>query len=95
MTATAITEAEAPHNKFDTILVLDFGSQTSHLILRRLRGLNVYAEMLPCTTKLADLPFKPKGIILSGGPSSVYDEGSPHVDSAIFDLGVPILYVAK
>jgi GMP synthase (glutamine-hydrolysing) len=47
--------------------VLDFGSQTSHLILRRLRGLNVYAEMLPCTTKLADLPFKPKGIILSGG----------------------------
>lgn len=47
--------------------MLDFGSQTSHLILRRLRGLNVYAEMLPCTTKLADLPFKPKGIILSGG----------------------------
>ena len=57
--------------------MLDFGSQTSHLILRRLRSLNVYAEMLPCTTKLADLPFKPKGIILSGGPSSVYDEGSP------------------
>lgn len=91
MTATAVTEAEAPHNNFDTILVLDFGSQTSHLILRRLRSLNVYAEMLPCTTKLAELPFKPKGIILSGGPSSVYDEGSPHVDSAIFDLGVPIL----
>lgn len=62
---------------WQTILVLDFGSQTSHLILRRLRGLNVYAEMLPCTTKLADLPFKPKGIILSGGPSSVYDAGSP------------------
>ncbi len=60
-----------------TILVLDFGSQTSHLILRRLRGLNVYAEMLPCTTKLADLSFKPKGIILSGSPSTVYDEGSP------------------
>jgi hypothetical protein len=50
-----------------TILVLDFGSQTSHLILRRLRSLKVYAEMLPCTTKLADLPFKPKGIVLSGG----------------------------
>lgn len=59
--------------------MLDFGSQTSHLILRRLRGLNVYAEMLPCTTKLAELPFKPKGIILSGGPSSVYDEGSPRM----------------
>ncbi|KAI3332356.1 GMP synthase [Xylariaceae sp. AK1471] len=84
-------EAEAPHNNFDTILVLDFGSQTSHLILRRLRSLKVYAEMLPCTTKLADLPFKPKGIVLSGGPSSVYDEGAPHVDPAVFDLGVPIL----
>ncbi|KAG6016680.1 GMP synthase (glutamine-hydrolyzing) [Claviceps lovelessii] len=84
-------EAEAPHNHFDTILVLDFGSQTSHLILRRLRSLNVYTEMLPCNTKLADLTWKPKGIILSGGPSSVYDEGSPHVDPAVFELGVPIL----
>ncbi|KAK4449548.1 class I glutamine amidotransferase-like protein [Podospora aff. communis PSN243] len=84
-------EAEAPHNTFDTILVLDFGSQTSHLILRRLRSLKVYAEMLPCTTKLADLPFKPKGIVLSGGPSSVYEDGAPHVDPAVFDLGVPIL----
>ncbi|OTB03834.1 hypothetical protein M426DRAFT_321331 [Hypoxylon sp. CI-4A] len=86
-----IAEAEAPHNNFDTILVLDFGSQTSHLILRRLRSLKVYAEMLPCTTKLADLPFQPKGIVLSGGPSSVYDQGAPHVDPAVFDLGVPIL----
>ncbi|KAK3344095.1 GMP synthase [Lasiosphaeria hispida] len=86
-----IMEAEAPHNTFDTILVLDFGSQTSHLILRRLRSLKVYAEMLPCTIKLADLPFKPKGIVLSGGPSSVYDQGAPHVDPAVFELGVPIL----
>ncbi|KAK7428343.1 GMP synthase (glutamine-hydrolyzing) [Neonectria magnoliae] len=85
------SDAEAPHNNFDTILVLDFGSQTSHLILRRLRALSVYAEMLPCTTKLADLTWKPKGIILSGGPSSVYDEGSPHVDPTVFELGVPIL----
>ncbi|EHK48869.1 hypothetical protein TRIATDRAFT_297650 [Trichoderma atroviride IMI 206040] len=85
------TDAEAPHNHFDTILVLDFGSQTSHLILRRLRALSVYAEMLPCTAKLAELPWKPKGIVLSGGPSSVYDEGSPHVDPAVFELGVPIL----
>ncbi|KAK1580761.1 class I glutamine amidotransferase-like protein [Colletotrichum navitas] len=84
-------EAEAPHNNFDTILILDFGSQTSHLILRRLCALKVYAEMLPCTTKLADLPFKPKGIVLSGGPLSVYDQGAPHVDPAVFDLGVLIL----
>ncbi|KAJ5570169.1 GMP synthase [Penicillium hispanicum] len=84
-------EAEAPHNNFDTILVLDFGSQTSHLILRRLRALGVFAELLPCTTKIADLTWKPKGIVFSGGPSSVYDEGSPHVDPAVFELNVPIL----
>ncbi|KAI1300349.1 GMP synthase [Xylaria venustula] len=83
--------AAAPHSTFDTVLVLDFGSQTSHLILRRLRSLNVYAEMLPCTTKLADLDWTPVGIVLSGGPSSVYDEGAPGVDPAIFDLGIPIL----
>lgn len=47
--------------------------------------------MLPCTQKLSELSFKPKGIILSGGPYSVYDPDSPHVDPAIFDLGVPIL----
>ncbi|KAL6865866.1 hypothetical protein ACO1O0_001965 [Amphichorda felina] len=50
--------------------------------------------MLPCTTKLADLTWKPKGTtILSGDPSSVYDEGSPHVDPVVFELGVPILGV--
>ncbi|TGJ84827.1 hypothetical protein E0Z10_g3907 [Xylaria hypoxylon] len=89
--ADITTEAAAPHNTFDTVLVLDFGSQTSHLILRRLRSLNVYAEMLPCTTKLADLDWTPVGIVLSGGPSSVYDEGAPSVDPTIFDLGIPIL----
>ncbi|KIW34437.1 GMP synthase [glutamine-hydrolyzing] [Cladophialophora immunda] len=80
-----------PAKTFDTILVLDFGSQYSHLITRRLRELNVYSEMLPCTQKIADLHFHPKGIILSGGPYSVYEDGAPHVDPAAFDLGVPIL----
>jgi GMP synthase (glutamine-hydrolysing) len=47
--------------------------------------------MLPCTQKLADLPFKPKGIILSGGPYSVYEDGAPHADPAVFELGVPVL----
>ncbi|KAI0448490.1 GMP synthase [Xylaria acuta] len=84
-------EAEVPHNNFDTILVLDFGSQTSHLILRRLRALGVFAELLPCTTKVTDLGWKPKGIVFSGGPASVYDEGAPHVDPAVFELDVPIL----
>ncbi|TCD60556.1 GMP synthase (glutamine-hydrolyzing), partial [Steccherinum ochraceum] len=79
------------HDQFDTILILDFGSQYSHLITRRCRELNVYAELMPCTQKLKDLKFKPKGIILSGSPYSVYDKDAPHVDPAVFELGVPIL----
>ncbi|KAK9465870.1 hypothetical protein V1512DRAFT_264911 [Lipomyces arxii] len=78
-------------NIFDTILVLDFGSQYSHLITRRLRELNVYAEMLPCTQKIKDLAWKPKGVILSGSPYSVYAPDAPHADPAVFELGVPIL----
>jgi GMP synthase (glutamine-hydrolysing) len=66
-------------------------SQYTHLITRRLRELNVYSEMLPCTQKLADLDWKPAGIILSGGPYSVYEDGAPHADPAYFELGVPIL----
>ncbi|KAJ3809070.1 hypothetical protein F5876DRAFT_78133 [Lentinula aff. lateritia] len=79
------------HDQFDTILILDFGSQYSHLITRRCREHNIYAELQPCTLKIVDLHFKPKGIILSGSPYSVYDKDSPHVDPAVFDLGVPIL----
>ncbi|KAI1841044.1 hypothetical protein JX265_009394 [Neoarthrinium moseri] len=90
MSAT-VEQAEAPHQAYDTILTLDFGSQVTHLITRRLRELNVYSEMLPCTTKLSELKFKPKGIILSGGPYSVYEKDAPHVDPAFFDLDVPIL----
>ncbi|KAL8404559.1 hypothetical protein RB594_009421 [Gaeumannomyces avenae] len=89
--ASTTEQAETPHQAYDTILTLDFGSQVTHLITRRLRELNVYSEMLPCTTKLSDLTWKPKGIILSGGPYSVYDADAPHVDPAFFDLGVPIL----
>ncbi|KAJ7082376.1 hypothetical protein B0H15DRAFT_852728 [Mycena belliarum] len=79
------------HDQFDTILILDFGSQYSHLITRRCREHNVYAELMPCTTQLKDVKFKPKGIILSGSPYSVYDKDSPHADPAIYELGVPIL----
>lgn len=80
-----------PHTNFDTILVLDFGSQYTHLITRRLRELSIYSEMLPCTQKISELSFKPKGIILSGGPYSVYWDDAPHVDPAVFEMGVPIL----
>ncbi|GAA5817406.1 GMP synthase (glutamine-hydrolyzing) [Mucor flavus] len=76
---------------FDTVLILDFGSQYSHLITRRVREFGVYCELLPCTQKMADLHFKPKGIILSGSPYSVYDKDAPRVDPAVFDCGVPIL----
>ncbi|OZJ02940.1 unnamed protein product BZG36_04565 [Bifiguratus adelaidae] len=79
------------HELFDTVLILDFGSQYSHLITRRIREFGVYCELLPCTQKMADLHFKPKGIILSGSPYSVYDKDAPRVDPAVFDYGVPVL----
>jgi GMP synthase (glutamine-hydrolysing) len=80
-----------PHSLFATVLVLDFGSQYTHLITRRLRELHVYSEIYPCTAKLADLPFKPSSIILSGGPYSVYEDGAPHADPQVWDAGVPVL----
>src|SRR4029077_7747551 len=64
-----------------TILILDFGSQFSQLIARRVREANVYCELVPGTTPWAELKARrPAGLILSGGPSSVYDEGAPQVD---------------
>ena len=88
---TEHANAVEPHQTFDTILILDFGSQYSHLITRKLRELNVYSEMLPCTQDISQLTWSPRGIILSGGPYSVYDSNAPHVDPAVFDLNVPIL----
>merc|ERR1711939_1153183 len=93
MSASA-APSQAPHaivEEFDSILILDFGSQYSHLITRRCRELKVYCEMLPCTTKLADVKWRPKGIILSGSPYSVYDADAPRVDPAVFEAGVPVL----
>ncbi len=76
----------------DRILVLDFGSQTTQLIARRIREFHVYSEIKPCTASLAEIKaFGARGIILSGGPASVYDEGAPTVPLELFDLGVPIL----
>ncbi|CEI67301.1 unnamed protein product [Fusarium venenatum] len=63
---------------------------TYDLILRRLRSLGVYSEMLPCTQKIKDLGWKPVGVILSGGPSSVYADDAPGADPAVFELGVPV-----
>jgi GMP synthase (glutamine-hydrolysing) len=76
----------------DTIAILDFGSQYTQLIARRFRELQVYSEILPPRMTAAELGAKrPKGIVLSGGPDSVYGRGAPRCDDAIFELGVPVL----
>lgn len=76
------------------IVILDFGSQYSELIARRIRETQVYSEVLSYRTTADQLRhLNPKGIILSGGPSSVYDAGAPHCDPQIWQLGIPILGV--
>ena len=76
----------------DKIVVMDFGSQYSHLICRRIRELNIYCELVPYNTPVIKIKnLKPKGIIFSGGPASVYSKNSPKPDDEIFELGVPIL----
>lgn len=74
------------------IIVIDFGSQFNQLIARRVRENNVYCQVEPADTSLEKLKaLAPAGIILSGGPSSIYEENSPAIDAGIFDLDVPIL----
>ena len=76
----------------ETILVLDFGGQYNQLIARRVREQNVYAEVKPYTTPLAEIQKQHyKGIIFTGGPNSVYDPASPHYEREILSLGVPVL----
>ena len=76
----------------EMIIVLDFGGQYNQLIARRVRECNVYCEVHPYTMPLETIKeMNPKGIIFTGGPNSVYLEESPHIDKAIFDLGIPIL----
>jgi len=74
------------------ILILDFGSQYTQVIARRVRECQVYSRILPFDTASNEIAkHKPAGIILSGGPSSVYAKGAPHLDPAVFKLGVPML----
>lgn len=78
----------------DSIAILDFGSQYSQLIARRIRELNTFSELLPFSTSAEELKrLNPKGIILSGGPNSVYDQGAPICDKGIWKLGIPVLGV--
>ncbi len=76
----------------ESILVLDFGGQYNQLIARRVRECNVYCEVHPYTMKIEEIKaMEPKGIILTGGPNSVYDMASPHGDPELFELGIPVL----
>ncbi|NOT59089.1 MAG: glutamine-hydrolyzing GMP synthase, partial [Acidobacteria bacterium] len=77
---------------FETIAILDFGSQYTQLIARRVRELGVYCEIHPFNVPLEKLhALKPRGVILSGGPSSVYEAEAPHCSAEVLDLGVPVL----
>jgi GMP synthase (glutamine-hydrolysing) len=76
----------------EKILILDFGSQTTQLIARRIREQKVYSEIHPFNISLEKIKeLKPTGIVLSGGPCSVYDTDAPHSDAGVFELGVPVL----
>ena len=75
-----------------TVVVLDFGGQYNQLIARRVRECAIYCEVLPYRTPLSEIfAKKPIGIIFTGGPNSVYEKNSPHVDRAVFEQGVPVL----
>lgn len=76
----------------DTILIIDFGSQYTQLIARRIREQNVYSEIHPHTISFEDVQkINPKGLIFSGGPMSVYDSGAPEISSEFFNMNIPVL----
>jgi GMP synthase (glutamine-hydrolysing) len=74
------------------IVVLDFGGQYTQLIARRIREQQVFSAILPCTAGIEQIrKFEPVGIVLSGGPNSVYDAGAPPCDTGILSMGLPVL----
>src|SRR3954454_4581145 len=79
-------------SQHSTIAILDFGSQYTQVIARRVRECQVYSQIVPFDTSAKAIEqAAPNGLILSGGPASVYGKDAPHPDPAIFDLGLPIL----
>ncbi|MDD5397456.1 MAG: glutamine-hydrolyzing GMP synthase [Dehalococcoidia bacterium] len=83
---------EAPHGIKEAVAIIDFGSQYSHLIARRVRECNVYCELFPYDTPLKKImALQPKGFILSGGPASVYDQGAPLTPVGIYESRLPVL----
>src|SRR6201986_476776 len=90
MSQDRLHEAIVRHH--DKVLIVDFGSQVTQLIARRVREAGVYCEIAPFQkAEAAFAALKPKAVILSGGPASVLEEGSPRLPQAIFEAGVPIL----
>ena len=87
-----MSDLSVDNKTIDTILVLDFGSQYTQLIARRVRELDVYSEILPWDIDEEKIiKLNPKGVILSGGPNSVTDSYTPRVPQVIFDLNIPLL----
>jgi GMP synthase (glutamine-hydrolysing) len=91
-TAESKTNSDAAVSTKHGIVVLDFGGQYTQLIARRIREQEVFSAVLPCTAKVEEIrAFEPVGIVLSGGPSSVYDADAPHCDPNVLQLGIPVL----
>src|ERR1700710_949674 len=89
---TAAESVPSVASAHDKILIIDFGSQVTQLIARRVREEGVYSEIVPYQKAAAAFAeMKPKGVILSGGPESVHEAGSPRAPQAIFEAGVPVL----
>ncbi|MGB2653324.1 MAG: glutamine-hydrolyzing GMP synthase, partial [Candidatus Acidiferrum sp.] len=87
-----MTEPQKPKSELGGVVVLDFGGQYTQLIARRIREQNVFSAILPCTASIEEIrKFQPAGLVLSGGPSSVYDSDAPKCDPAILALGTPVL----
>src|SRR3984893_9793114 len=88
----ALSEVERTPPKHSKILILDFGSQYTQVIARRIRELQVYSEVVSFNLSAAEIEkLQPNGIVLSGGPASVYDKGAPQIDKETFSLGIPVL----
>jgi len=85
-------QGSKPKSELGGVVVLDFGGQYTQLIARRIREQQVFSAILPCTTSLEEIrKFAPAGIVLSGGPSSVYDPDAPKCDPKVLELGIPVL----
>src|SRR5205807_4444664 len=81
-----------PNSELGGVVVLDFGGQYTQLIARRIREQQVFSAIVPCTASVQEIQaYEPAGIVLSGGPSSVYDADAPACDPAVLATGVPVL----